>query len=87
MEPATSRTTVQMVVLLLGLVALTCVVGAIVLSYRDKAAPGELWTLAGTTSGALGALLVSTRSVPPLVPENPPPPGAAAVMPEIVDSP
>lgn len=70
MEPATSRTTVQMVVILLGVVALTCVIGAIILSFQDKAAPGELWTLAGTTSGALGALLVSTRSVPPLVPDN-----------------
>lgn len=74
----TDRRTIQMVIALLGSCALLLVVGSMALTLvvirqageRDVtptavAVLGSVTGLAGTALGALGSLLVSTRSMPP----------------------
>ena len=58
----TSRTTVLTVVIGLLLFSLFALVGACILLVIDKEVPSQLWSLAGVSVGALGALLVSTSS-------------------------
>lgn len=80
----TDRSTIQSVIRYLGLVALVLVVGSIILfrevldasQGRDALDPavvamfGSVTTLAGTTVGVLGSLLVSTRSDDTAVPPD-----------------
>lgn len=49
------------VVIILGLVALGGLAGAVVLTAIDKNVPDGIWTLTAGASGALAALLTSTR--------------------------
>lgn len=67
----TSTRTVNLVVGFLGLTLIVLVGGIILLSWQEKPIDDALKTLAATNLGALGALLVSTRSVdPPPTPEE-----------------
>ncbi len=54
--------TVRIVVTLLGLVALSIILAATILSLNDRELPPELITLGGVAVGALGAMLASTAS-------------------------
>lgn len=63
----TSKTTVNMVVGLLGLALLACIGGAIALTATGDKVPDQLWTIGSTALGALAAVLVSTRSGDPVV--------------------
>lgn len=56
----TDRSTINLVVGILGLVALVLVAGAIFLTFQEKSVPGELWTLAGGAVGAFSSLLART---------------------------
>lgn len=56
----TDRSTINLVVGILGLVALVLVSGAIFLTFQEKSVPGELWTLAGGAVGAFSSLLART---------------------------
>jgi uncharacterized membrane protein len=71
---STDKTTIRLVVLLLGLITLLLVGGAIAMTCLDKNVPEALWTLAGGGLGAFTALLANTRSTPdaPAVKDNVP---------------
>ncbi len=58
------KTTVRMVVGLLGLALLAIIVAAVILSLDGKEIPGELWTLGGGALGGLSALLARTNTEP-----------------------
>ena len=58
----TSQTTVQLVIVILGVIALVLVAGALFLVFQEKAVPGEVWTLAGGATGAFCTLLARTSS-------------------------
>jgi hypothetical protein len=58
----TSKTTVLIVAVGLVVLAGLIVSGAVMLIALGENVPDPLWTLAGTTIGALASLLVSTRS-------------------------
>lgn len=60
--PTTDTWVVRFVVILLGLVALAVVIGGAVLAAQDHALPGELIAIGAGASGALAAMLSSTRS-------------------------
>lgn len=61
----TDRRTVYTIVCFLGALALLLYGSAIYLLGRGIEVPDALWLAAGTASGSLGGLLVSTRSSPP----------------------
>lgn len=61
--PANATTTVNRVVTLLGVIAITTVVGIVVLAALERTVPEGLIALASGSVGALGAMLASTRSV------------------------
>ena len=67
----TSQKTITLVLIFLGLIALVLIVGAFTLLLDNRAVPEVVWTLIGTTVGALASLLVSTRANDPL-PQPPP---------------
>ncbi len=58
----TSKTTVNMVVGLLGLALLACIAGAIALTATQNTVPDQLWTIGATALGSLASVLVSLRS-------------------------
>lgn len=58
----TDKSTVNLVVVILGIIAVVLVAGAIFLSFQEKTVPGELWTLAGGAVGAFGTLLARTST-------------------------
>jgi len=58
----TNQKTIDRVILFLGLAALVLILGAFALLLDDKSVPETIWTLIGTTIGALASLLVSTRT-------------------------
>ncbi len=68
----TSQKTITLVLIFLGFIALTLIIGAFVLLLDNRNVPEVVWTLIGTTVGALASLLVSTRA-------NEPPPVQAPV--------
>lgn len=72
MEPATSRSTVLLVVGFLGAALLMCIVGSLVLAAMHVEIPGMIADVAKVGLGAMAGMLASTRSVPPVVPDNPP---------------
>lgn len=51
------KTTVNLVIGVLGLLALSVVVGGIVLAMADKALPGELIAMGSAAAGAIGGIL------------------------------
>jgi len=61
---ATSKLTINLVVILLGVALLSCIGGAIGLTAFNKTVPDQLWTVGTTALGALAAILVSTRTTP-----------------------
>lgn len=60
--PTTDKSTVNIVVLIVGLAALACIGGVIGLAASGTAVPAVLQTTTGTALGGLLALLVSTRT-------------------------
>ena len=56
----TDRTTVQMVILFIGLSSLLILGGLIALAFAGRPIPEQLSTLGGATLGALGSLLART---------------------------
>lgn len=52
--------TVRMVIGVLGLLALSVVVGGIVLAMSDKSLPGELIAIGSAAAGAVGGILSKT---------------------------
>ena len=70
----TNKYTVWMVILFVGIIALTSLGGAIWLIAVDRTVPDQLWGAGTTAIGLLGGMLVSTRVGEPLPP--PPPPEA-----------
>lgn len=58
----TTSKTVNLVIVLLGAIALLTVGGAIFLTFQEKTVPGELWTIAASATGAFGTLLARTSS-------------------------
>ena len=75
----TSQKTITLVLIFLGLIALVLITGAFVLLLDDRVVPEVVWTLIGTTVGALASLLVSTRANDPL----PMPPAQQQVQPPV----
>lgn len=72
--PVTSRFTINLVVIFIGLVVLGSIAGAIALEVADKTVPTELWTFGTTALGGLIGMLVNTRTTPdPVVPPVLPP--------------
>jgi hypothetical protein len=61
-EPVTDTWVVRLVVVALGLVALACVVGGLVLAGLGRQVPDTVIALGSASTGALAALLASTRS-------------------------
>lgn len=57
----TSRTTILTVVTFLGVISLACIGGGIALTWTDHTVPDQIWNLAIFCTGALGAILASTR--------------------------
>lgn len=55
-----SQGTVRMVIAVLGLLALSVVVGGIILALSDKALPGELIAIGSAAAGAVGGILSKT---------------------------
>ena len=71
---ATSKLTINLVVILLGVTLLGCIGGAIWLTSVHDKVPDQLWTVGTTALGALAAILVSTRTTPdPIVLPEPAP--------------
>ncbi len=68
----TSQKTITLVLIFLGFIALTLIIGAFVLLLDNRNVPEVVWTLIGTTVGALASMLVSVRA-------NEPPPVQAPV--------
>ncbi|MBK9181431.1 MAG: hypothetical protein IPM45_18115 [Acidimicrobiales bacterium] len=60
----TDTRTIRLVVLFLGVATLLGISAIASLAFTDHPVPESLTTLTGTTAGALGALLASTRSTP-----------------------
>lgn len=58
----TDKSTVNLVIVILGIIATILVAGAIFLTFQEKAVPGELWTLAGGAVGAFSSMLARTSS-------------------------
>ena len=58
----TDKTTVNLVIVILGVIAVVLTGGAIFLTFQEKSVPGELWTLAGGAVGAFSSLLARTSS-------------------------
>lgn len=58
----TDKTTVNLVIVTLGIIAFVLCAGAIFLTFQEKSVPGELWTLAGGAVGAFSSLLARTSS-------------------------
>jgi hypothetical protein len=69
----TDRVIVLLVVAFIGVAALGSLAGAVIIkAATSEDVPGELWQFGAVALGALGSMLVNTRSTPP----NPPaPPG------------
>ena len=70
---STDLSVVRLVVSGLILIALVLCAGLVVNVYLERPIPDAYWGLAGTVIGALGALLVSTRSSGPATEERPAP--------------
>lgn len=62
-EPVTDTWNVRLVILFLGLVALSGVVGGMVLAGLDKEAPVAVVAICSGAAGALGGILASTRGM------------------------
>lgn len=60
----TDKSTVNLVVGFLGLLAAACVGAICLLALRGVAVPDSLNSIASASAGALGAVLASTRSQP-----------------------
>lgn len=58
----TDRTTVRLVVVLLGLLAIIATAGVVLLANRSLPIPDALIAIGSATIGALGALLAKTSS-------------------------
>lgn len=69
MEQTADRSVVLAVVTVLGVIAVTCVIGVIVLVSKDKdpAAVAIVSGMAGTAIGGLVGLLANTRTAQPAV--------------------
>jgi hypothetical protein len=52
--------TVNLVIAVLGLLALSVVVGGIVLALDDKSLPGELIAIGSAAAGSIGGILAKT---------------------------
>lgn len=55
-----SQGTVRLVIAVLGLLALSVVIGGIVLALDDKGLPGELIAIGSAAAGAVGGILSKT---------------------------
>lgn len=55
-----SQSTVRMVIGVLGLLALSVVIGGIILALADKSLPGELIAIGSAAAGAVGGILSKT---------------------------
>ena len=62
-EPVTDTWNVRLVILFLGLAVLGCIAGGAVLAGMDKAIPDSVIAIGSGASGALAAMLASTRSL------------------------
>lgn len=60
--PRTDRTTVRLVVVLLGVLAIISTAGVLLLANRQLPVPDALIAIGSATIGALGALLAKTSS-------------------------
>lgn len=68
-----SPSTVRMVIVALGLLALAVVVGGIALAWVDKGLPGELIAIGSAAAGAIAGILSKTGTDPqPVVVHQPP---------------
>ena len=61
-EPVTDTWSVRLVILFLGLAVLCSVVGGMVLAGLEKSVPDTVIAIGSAASGALAAMLASTRS-------------------------
>jgi drug/metabolite transporter superfamily protein YnfA len=68
----TSQKTITLVLIFLGLIALVLIVGAFALLLDNRNVPEVVWTLIGTTVGALASMLVSVRANDPAPPVQAP---------------
>lgn len=59
-----SKSTINLVILFLGLIALTVVVGGFVLAVQDRTIPTELIGLGATALGAVAGILAKTGTEP-----------------------
>jgi hypothetical protein len=55
-----SQSTVRLVIAVLGLLALSVVIGGIILALDDKTLPGELIAIGSAAAGAVGGILSKT---------------------------
>lgn len=69
----TSKLTINLVVILLGVTLLGTIGGAIGLAAAHDTIPEQLWTVGSTALGALAAVLVSTRAGDVVAPVPAPP--------------
>jgi hypothetical protein len=58
------QSTVRIVILVLAALALSVVIGGIVLALNDKSLPGELIAIGSAAAGAVGGILSKTSSGP-----------------------